>query len=257
MIGAGAFLREAARLPVVGIDTLLGPADHVTLLFAPHPDDESLGCGGLLAASAGRDVRVIVVSDGAGSHPASRVWPGKRLAARRRRETRAALAALGVDPGRSTFLGLPDRAVPDRGPALEAAVAAVLAGPARGARVGTVLAAWRHDPHRDHAATWAIAAAVARALPGPPRLLAYPVWGWAHAHPIAGFRTPKPPRIAAPPRGHRLDIAASLAAKRRAIAAHATQTGRVVRDDPGGFTLPPRLLALARRRFEVFLEEPP
>ncbi|MBE7219294.1 MAG: PIG-L family deacetylase, partial [Caulobacteraceae bacterium] len=36
------------------------------VVISPHPDDESLGLGGLIAASraAGVDVRVVVVSDG-------------------------------------------------------------------------------------------------------------------------------------------------------------------------------------------------
>jgi LmbE family N-acetylglucosaminyl deacetylase len=42
------------------------------LVFAPHPDDEVLGCGGALALHArrGDHVRVVVVSDGgAGGDP--------------------------------------------------------------------------------------------------------------------------------------------------------------------------------------------
>lgn len=262
MIGAAAYLRAAERLPQADLDTLLGSAPARTVVLAPHPDDESLGCGGLLAAAAavGRDVRVVVVSDGSGSHPHSRAWPAPRLTTRRARETRAALGALGLRPDQVSFLGLPDRAVPDDGPALDRAVADLLAlcGPPAGkdAAIGTVLAAWRHDPHRDHAATWAIATALVQRLPGRPRLLAYPVWGWAFAHPIAGFPMPLPPRLPGPPSGRRLDVRQRLPAKRRAILSHATQTGRVVRDDPGGFALPPRLLALAARPYEVFLEEP-
>ena len=36
------------------------------LVFAPHPDDEIIGCGGVLlnAIEAGRDVQVVYVTDG-------------------------------------------------------------------------------------------------------------------------------------------------------------------------------------------------
>jgi hypothetical protein len=54
-------------------------------------------------------------------------------------------------------------------------------------------------------------------------------------------------------RGWRLDITASLAAKRAAIAAHRSQHGGVIDDDPSGFVLPAALLAVFERPYEVFL----
>ncbi len=43
------------------------------VVLAPHPDDESLGCGALLAAAfAGKGARVVCLTDGSGSHPGSR-----------------------------------------------------------------------------------------------------------------------------------------------------------------------------------------
>jgi LmbE family N-acetylglucosaminyl deacetylase len=162
------------------------------------------------------------------------------------------VAALGLDPGRDlAFLGLPDGAVPSSGPGFEAAVAAVL----RGAAPAAVLASWRHDPHCDHAAAAALADALVRRLPAGTRLFAYPVWGLAFAHPIPGFPLPAEPELPVPPRGHRLDIARHLSAKRRAVAAHASQATGLIADSPGGFRLPPEALALAFRPFELFLEE--
>ena len=75
-------------------------------------------------------------------------------------------------------------------------------------------------------------------------LWTYPVWGWLR-DPAQKLR---PQRI----EGFRLDIAAFLPAKRRAIAAHATQYGEVIRDSPQGFRLPPALLAIFARPYEVF-----
>ena len=97
-----------------------------TLVFAPHPDDESLGAGALLsnAAASGASIRVIFLTDG-DNNP----WP-QRVARRRwrigaqdhaswgrlrRNEARRALSSLGVDPRAATFFGLPD----DRLAALE------------------------------------------------------------------------------------------------------------------------------------------
>jgi LmbE family N-acetylglucosaminyl deacetylase len=253
---AGAWLRAAElELPLArNLDVLLG-RDAAALVLAPHPDDESLGCGGLLAACAevGRPATVVVVSDGTGSHPNSRAWPASRLAALRQAETSAAVAALGLDPAQALhFLGLPDRAVPS---ADAAAVAAILA--VAPAAPLTVFAPWRHDPHGDHTACFALAEAAVRALPPGTRLFAYPVWGWAFAYPIAGFPLPEEPRLAGPPRGLGLDITRHLPAKRRAVAAHASQLGGVIEDDPAGFRLPPEALALAFRPVEWFLAATP
>ncbi len=249
---AGEWLRAAEREPMCGLEAFPGAGEM--LILAPHPDDESLGCGGLIAAlvADGRRVRVVVVSDGAGSHPGSRAWPPERLASLRRREVLRAVAALGLDPRNVDFLGLPDGSVPAWGENFSAAAAAILnMGPGPAA----VFATWRHDPHADHRASFAIAAAVARALPSGVRLFAYPVWGQAFAHPVPGFPLPAEPD-AAPLRAIRLDIARHLPAKRRAIAAHRSQTTGLIADVPGGFRIPPEMLALADRPFELFLEEP-
>lgn len=72
----------------------LPPARRV-LVFAPHPDDEVFGCGGVLAlyAQLGAQVQVVVVSDGAAQ---VRAEQRDRHFQARAAESRAALACLGV-----------------------------------------------------------------------------------------------------------------------------------------------------------------
>jgi LmbE family N-acetylglucosaminyl deacetylase len=69
------------------------------LVLAPHPDDEVIGCGGLVALHLreGRNVHVVVATDGAQAGDA----------AQRDSESRAALALLGN--ATIEFLGFPDR----------------------------------------------------------------------------------------------------------------------------------------------------
>jgi len=259
---AGEALRAAEGWPLTSVpDTLAAAGDTGGFLsLAPHPDDESIGCGGLIAGcvAQGRSVKVVVLTDGAASHPGSPAFPPERLVALRQAETRAAVAELGLDPVRDlAFLGQPDAALPARGPGLEAVVAAILRASEAGPPPVALLTTWGHDPHTDHKAARAIGAAVARALPSRPRFWAYPVWGLAFAHPIPGFPTPPEPDLSEPLRGVRFATDRYLSEKRRAVMAHRSQTSDLIADDPAGFRLPAEALALAFRPFELFLEENP
>ena len=63
-----------------------------------HPDDEAYLTAGLMAEFRQRGDRVVLVTATLGEHGTSdpQTWPPSRLAARRRRELRNALAAVGV-----------------------------------------------------------------------------------------------------------------------------------------------------------------
>jgi LmbE family N-acetylglucosaminyl deacetylase len=213
------------------------------LVLAPHPDDEALGCGGLIAAACARgaEVRVVVLTDGSGSHPASKLFPPPVLATLREAEARAAAGALGLAEDRVEFWRIPDGAAPQGGPAFAALVDRLGETIARFGP-GTVCATWGHDPHPDHVAAHRLAATAARTGM---RHLAYPIWGWALA-PDAVLPDPAL-------RGVRLDISRHMAAKQRAIAAYASQTAAIIADDPTP-RLSEALLANFRRPYEVFLE---
>jgi LmbE family N-acetylglucosaminyl deacetylase len=78
------------------------------VVLSPHPDDETLGAGGLIAGarSRGEVVDIIVVTDGSGSHPRSEQYPRQRLVDLRYAEVHKAGLALGLQPDRIKFLGL-------------------------------------------------------------------------------------------------------------------------------------------------------
>ena len=90
------------------------------MIFAPHPDDESLACGILLqdAVRIGAAIRVVYVTDGE-NNPwpqrfLSRQWrlnavDRERWAKLRRREALAALGILGVARADAQFLSWPDQ----------------------------------------------------------------------------------------------------------------------------------------------------
>lgn len=97
----------------------LNTSDRI-LVLAPHPDDESLGAGGLLqvAQEIGAKRRVLIATDG-DNNPWPQRWLEKRWTidthqraawgARRRAEANAALGILGISEVETRFLGLPDR----------------------------------------------------------------------------------------------------------------------------------------------------
>lgn len=225
------------------LDDVIGAG--TALILAPHPDDETLGCGGLIArcVDAGRPPLVAVLTDGTGSHPNSRAYPPDRLRETRMSELRAAVACLGLAPDRVVALNQPDTAAPHDGPAFDAVVT-TLAGLLRQGDFTCILAPWRLDPHCDHEAAARIAAAVADSVEV--RHVAYPVWGWT-IPPDTDL-----PEVLKP--GVRLDIARALPAKRRAIQAHRSQYGDLITDDPNGFRLPPGLLSVFDTPFETFIQ---
>jgi LmbE family N-acetylglucosaminyl deacetylase len=226
-MAAGEAQRCMRALPFATLDAI---APGTSLILAPHPDDESLGCGGLiaLASACGRPPVIVGVTDGAGSHPNSRSHPPPRLRATRAAELIDAAAILGVGAERVHVLGLPDTRAPLVGQDFDTAVAAV-GVLVRRFCITTVFASWRFDPHCDHEATAALGEAVAHAAGV--RLAFYPVWGWLlpqnEALPVASIA------------GRRLDIAAVLPCKRRAIAAHRSQYAKLITDDPKAFRLLP------------------
>lgn len=220
------FLAALDVAPVVDLDALAGPGGLVVL--APHPDDESLGCGGLIAQAVarGRDVRLVILTDGSGSHPLTPSFTSQMLRDLREAETLAAVAALGLPAGHVTFLRLQDAWVPREGPVAEEAARTLVALAAE-CRAGALLTTWRHDPHCDHKAAAAIVDLAAAALPDL-RALAFTVWGG---------RLPPDLDVGAPPRAVRLDVGAQRDAKRRAIMAHASQTIGLPGNHPGAFRL--------------------
>jgi LmbE family N-acetylglucosaminyl deacetylase len=80
------------------------------LVLAPHPDDETIGCGGaiLLHRRRGDEVKVVFVTDGAAGDP-RRFYRGRDYVAVRRREARRAARVLGV--GSLEFWKHPDGAL--------------------------------------------------------------------------------------------------------------------------------------------------
>ena len=203
------------------------------LVVAPHPDDETVGAHGLMTRLRRRGVavEVVVVTDGAASHPSSPGWPRRRLVAERRRESRRTLRRIGVAADAVTFLDLPDGRLHAHAAAARRALARLIVRPGATLLVSPA----ESDDHPDHRAVAACVGALRR--PGL-RIMTYPVWpaGLKPAGADALFLT-----------------AQERLAKRHALRGYRTQTGRIA-DDPAGFTMTRKQIAAFTGAQEIFVE---
>lgn len=80
------------------------------LIVAPHPDDEVMGCGGLIArlVSAGQVPNIIILTGGEGSHAACCQISSSDIIKNRRELTRKALGILGEPETHVYELNYPD-----------------------------------------------------------------------------------------------------------------------------------------------------
>ncbi|KDO00443.1 MULTISPECIES: PIG-L deacetylase family protein [Pseudomonas] len=198
-------------VPAISHDQLV-PRGGRLVVVAPHPDDEVLGCGGVLAGMRGReqDLLLISVSDGEASHPDSRHWTSERLRQQRPRESADALRRLGLDLTRLSWLrlGLADGAVANHERWLAERLVQLLRASDR------VLTTWRLDGHCDHEAVGRACARACETVGA--RLIEVPIWAWHWAR-------PSDPRLPWQ-RAHKLFLdRAVLALKQQAVAAHTSQ----------------------------------
>ena len=216
------------------------------VVLAAHPDDETLGAGGLMASLAvlGAQVEVVLCTAGEGSHPDSPTTTPDQLAQARLTEFAGALTALGLKDC-WTFLGLPDRGLQAHTEAIATAVQeSVQRLPGAPDRLA-IVAPYRSDGHGDHDALAAVGAEVARQ--DGHALLEYPIWFWHWAPPHGGdwrqwvrFHLDEPARTA----------------KKLAMAEHATQV-QPLSPLPGDETLlDGKFLEHFSRGYEVFAWTP-
>lgn len=145
------------------------PTRPPVAVLAPHPDDEALGCGGLIAKhrQRGESVSIIFLTSGERSLGAR----GDSRAARvreREDEAIAATRALGVGEDALHFVRAADG---DAEAALDG-VREVLIG----LQPRAVCAPWPTDGHRDHRRTTTTLAALLPLVPTVERVVLYEVW---------------------------------------------------------------------------------
>lgn len=205
------------------------PAMKRTVVVSPHPDDETLGAGGLIALQRERNlpVSIISVSDGEAAYPGF-----NGLAPIRRAEQLAAVQELGVTSDNLIRFSLPDSDISR----FEVELTSMIGNHID--RDTLLIAPWPSDPHPDHEVCGRASTKAAR--DNGANIVFYFFWAW---HRLAAQTLSTLPL-------HRLDISRKLQLMRaKALACHRSQLQR----DHGAPILPEVFLAPARRSFETFI----
>ncbi|NLF30970.1 MAG: hypothetical protein GX591_08805 [Planctomycetes bacterium] len=196
-------------------------AGRSILIIAPHPDDETLGCGGVFAARAaeGCRVSVVVVTDGRHLFRLSR-WKietdptPQETSDMRKNETRRAVDILGGRSGTIRFLDIEDGTLGRHVPAVSQTIAGIL----REAAPDEIYVTSEHEEHADHVAACAAVRSAMAATNSPAALYRYVI--------------ALPPGVTAGAVGEpfvAVDVAAHMETKRRAVrqfASHLTIVAR-------------------------------
>jgi LmbE family N-acetylglucosaminyl deacetylase len=226
----------SSDIPRRAFTDLVSPCTRLVVV-APHPDDELLACGGLLAkqlAGAGRAL-VIGVTDGEASHAGAADWDATQLARSRGVERVQGLRHLAGRQVDIIRLRLPDGQVIQHADKLYRTLMCLLQPS------DVVVSTWRLDGHPDHEITgWS--AARACLLVGC-QLLEAPVWMWHWASP-EDVRVPWHRLVAMPLSSWAMNR------KQHAVTAHTTQL-----QDRGaglGAVLGPAIVERAARDTEYF-----
>lgn len=159
------------QVPQVGAAQLV-PVGARAVVVAPHPDDEVLGCAGLLMelAQAGRDILLVAVSDGEGSHASASTMSANLLAHLRPAETVAALGVLELVQIEIMRANIPDSQVSEHRLKLQDLLLAYVQ------RSDILLASWHLDGHPDHDAVGDVCREVGRSVGC--HVIEIPVWLW-------------------------------------------------------------------------------
>lgn len=143
------------------------------LVIAPHPDDETIGCGAAIArfCAEGRKVYLLIVTDGSNS-TASAVITSSELSVIRRNEALNAAKVLGVSQDNVLFLCYPDNQILSHMKEVSKAIYGhiVQLAPA------IIFTSHRFDEHVDHRAIAIIAEQLQEEGKINALMLQYPVW---------------------------------------------------------------------------------
>lgn len=147
------------------------------IVFAPHPDDETLACGGTIIKKLGEgfDVYVTVMTDGRHSHDVtlSLAEPSpETIAEIRATEFSEATRVLGVNPSNLILLWFEDGKLREHMSDARERTVRIL----REVRPVEIYVPYRDDANEDHRTTYEIVASSVKEADLLPKMYEYSVW---------------------------------------------------------------------------------
>ena len=146
------------------------------VVFSPHPDDETLGCGGIIICKKreGANVKIVFMCDGSGSHLS--LFTASKLKAIRTQETLAAAQMLGVEKRDVTFLGFKDKElIKHQNVAINRVIEIV-----ERYKPCQIYIPYYRDVLADHIVTNRIVTSALQICRSKAIIYEYPIWFWRH-----------------------------------------------------------------------------
>lgn len=218
------------------------------LVFAPHQDDETLGCGGIIALKREQNVpvKVVFVTDGGSSHPGHRNITRSEIVQIRKQEALTALNILGVESGDVHFLNKYDGRLHRMTEAERQQTIEEMAQLLRVFQPKEVYVTHNKDRSRDHEVTYELVVAAIAAAGVKVDLWQYAIWLLWNS---LLFRDLKLEELAG---AHRLTIQTVQSKKKQAIETYRSQYLPI--DAESSALLPPGFLWRFFLPHEVFFK---
>ncbi|MFM7406059.1 MAG: PIG-L deacetylase family protein [Cuspidothrix sp.] len=188
------------------------------MVFSPHQDDETFGCGGMIAQKREEGIPVVVtfLTDGRGSHGADCQIQNQMIQIRQQ-ESLTALDILGVNSADIHFLNYPDGSLTSLNFPSQEEIINQISELLKRYQPGEVYVPHRKDCHQDHEATYNLVRQAIAQSQITTELLQYPIWVFWRS-PL--FILLKLQDIAA---AYRLSVTSVKGKKQKAIAAYSSQ----------------------------------
>ena len=146
------------------------------IVFSPHKDDETLGCGGTIVkkVAAGAQVRIVFFTDGRRSH--RHLMAEESLVTIRTKESIAAARVLGIKKSDIVFLEFPDGDLMDFQPDAVPKVIEILEKD----QPDEIYIPYFRETTKDHFAVNLIVKTALKRYGKTMTVFEYPVWFWSH-----------------------------------------------------------------------------